>query len=172
MGTVIRSSSTLLSLSFPHLLQFRFCCSPFCWHCPICSHSFFFHFSFTAIQFPVSSYPSIFRPVTCASCYGETSWGREGKWVWWHSRGHSTRWQRYCPTCGQLYMSPSANEIGSAGIISFCEMGNKSENSPTRIQFNSLAPSPIEYSWILTVPSQEGILLWESRCHLIRNLCM
>lgn len=80
MGTIIRCCSTLSSLGFPHLLRFRFCCSPFCWQYPICSQSLFFHFSFTAIRFPVSAYPFVPRPATCAGSSGEAPWGRQAVW--------------------------------------------------------------------------------------------
>lgn len=81
MGTIIRSSSTLSSLGFPCLLWFRFCCSPFCWHCPICSQSFFFHFSFIATQFPVSSYPFIpSQLLVQAAMVYEAPWGRGSAW--------------------------------------------------------------------------------------------
>lgn len=187
MGTIIRSCSTLSHLGFPCLSRFCFCCSPFCWQYSICSQSLFFHFSFPAIWFPVSAHPFIPKPAPCASCSGEAPWGRESPWrgsvvqqgqeerqrclVHWFPFHKVTKVlpntrPNLCVTLGW----PRWNWISCNH--QFLWNGYKARELTARIQFNSFAPVPREDGRILAVCSQEGVLLWDSGCHLTRNLHM
>lgn len=146
MGTIIRSPSALSSLVFPCILRFRFCCSPFCWQYPICCQSLFFHFSFTAIWFPVSTQPSIPKAARWWSPSGRSLCAA----ALWHSRCGRRQWHLDWIPFHKVMEVPPQHGAAFASILGwprwngischhqFLWNGYKAIDPPARKQFNSL----------------------------------